>query len=131
MNVYTSSKGTQRRFRPQNILYLTGSINYCHIYLTTGEVVLMSRTLKHYESVWPSFIRVHKRILINPMYAISICLAPRIRDHSHVIMANKAVLTIARRRLQLVQQALEPFQLTYYASETTPSKFSTGVIAHL
>ncbi|GAB4039662.1 LytTR family transcriptional regulator DNA-binding domain-containing protein [Spirosoma gilvum] len=106
MKPYTSAKGAQFRTSPSKILYLIGDINYCRIYLINGEVVLMSHTLKWYEDRWPSFLRIHKRVLINPTYAYSLHMSPHSRNNSHVIMDNQASLPIARRRLIQVQDKL-------------------------
>ncbi|GAB4047803.1 LytR/AlgR family response regulator transcription factor [Spirosoma litoris] len=97
-------KGAHIRTQLAQILYLIGDINYSRIHLVNGEIILMSRTLKWYESRWPSFIRIHKRVLINSQYAQHIKLAPQPRDTSQLIMTNGAELPIARRRLSLVKQ---------------------------
>lgn len=66
----------------------------------------MAHTLKWYAARWPGFVRVHKQFLINPDYASQLTLAPRLRDHSYVVMQDNTSLLISRRRLQHVQQQL-------------------------
>lgn len=106
MNRSRLPKRRPTRLYPNRVLYIRGDVNYCYLYLTTGEVRLMAHTLKWYESRWASFVRVHKGVLINPLYATSIHLAPRLRENSHVVMADAATLAISRRRLLEVRQQL-------------------------
>lgn len=104
---YRTRKGAHFRAQLAQILYLTGEINYSRIHLINGEVVLMSHTLKWYEGRWPSFIRIHKQVLINPQHARQVKLAPRLRDNSQLVMTNQTELPIARRRLSQVMQTLD------------------------
>lgn len=111
MKLYTSDKGAQLRIDPTDVLYLVGESNYCRLYLVTGEIVLMSYTLKWYEERWPSFIRIHKQTLINPQYALLLHLASHLRGNSYVLMDNYASLPISRRRLPQVQEVLAHLQI--------------------
>ncbi|WP_460962429.1 LytTR family transcriptional regulator DNA-binding domain-containing protein [Spirosoma litoris] len=105
-NVFSSSKGKQVRIDPQRVLYLTGDVNYCYLHLLDGAVLLMARTLKWYAQRWPHFLRVHKQVLINPVYACEFTLAPSLRLPSYLIMSNQARVPISRRRLPLVRHQL-------------------------
>ena len=104
LKAHPATKGAQFRTCPSQILYLTGDVNYCHIHLANGQMVLMSHTLKWYEERWPGFIRIHKQALTNPTYARSLHLSIPFSRHGYVSMADQTVLPIARRRLAPVQK---------------------------
>lgn len=87
----------QHKFVPSKVLYLTGDINYCTVYLLDGKEILSSRTLKWYSERWPNFIRIHKAHLVNPEHIYS-CILSSSTD-AHLIMRNGARLTIGRRRI--------------------------------
>jgi len=50
----------------RNILYCQSSGNYCHLFFENGKSLLISKTLKHVQSVLPPdlFHRVHQSYLI-------------------------------------------------------------------
>lgn len=105
-NSYQPRKGAHFRTQLAHTLYLTGEINYSRIHLATGQVILMSHTLKWYEGRWLSFIRIHKQTLINPNYARSFILSSTLREAIYVVMADSAKLLVARRRLSLIRKKL-------------------------
>jgi two-component system LytT family response regulator len=94
----------QHKFDPQQVLYLTGDVNYCTIYLLNGKAILSSRTLKWYSDRWPQFIRNHKAHLINPQHVHSCIILSSI--DAHLVMRDGARLQISRRRIYAVTKQL-------------------------
>ncbi|WP_460911853.1 LytR/AlgR family response regulator transcription factor [Spirosoma areae] len=96
MKRYTAAQ-LQHNFAPDQILYLTGDINYCFVHLLSGEQILTSRTLKWYGERWPHFVRIHKGSLINPKHIHRCMLVSP--TTAYLIMSNNAHLPISRRRI--------------------------------
>lgn len=94
----------QHKFDPNQVLYLTGDVNYCYVHLMNGKVILSSRTLKWYSDRWPQFMRIHKANLINPQHIHSCIVVSSIV--AHLIMRNGARLPIGRRRISAVVDQL-------------------------
>ncbi|QDK79985.1 LytTR family transcriptional regulator [Spirosoma sp. KCTC 42546] len=94
----------QHKFDPNQVLYLTGDVNYCSVHLLNGKAILSSRTLKWYNDRWPHFIRIHKANLINPQHIHSCIVVSSIV--AHLIMRNGARLPIGRRRISAVVDQL-------------------------
>ncbi|MVM33592.1 LytTR family transcriptional regulator [Spirosoma sp. HMF4905] len=94
----------QHKFDPEKVIYLTGDVNYCTVYLLNGKTVLTSRTLKWYNDRWPQFMRVHKGSLVNPEQIHSCVVVSSIV--AHLIMRNGARLPIGRRRISEVVEQL-------------------------
>ena len=92
---------------PQEVLYLTGNINYCYLHLISGEVILTCRTLKWFSNQWPTFLRVHRNALINLSHVHHYQLSEKSTLPSHVVMADNARIEIARRRAETVSQLLK------------------------
>lgn len=78
------------------ILYLEADRNYTRFYLQDGSKELISKTLKHYESLLHSqgFYRIHQTYLIQLRYVDRF----RKTDGGLVEMINGASLPIARQR---------------------------------
>ncbi|QMW06063.1 LytTR family DNA-binding domain-containing protein [Spirosoma foliorum] len=89
-------------FEPKTVLYLTGDVNYSHVHLLSGQIILSCRTLKWFAQQWPYFIRVHKQALVNPIYIHQLNLGPTLRSNSYLIMQDAAQLAISRRRVASV-----------------------------
>ncbi|MVM32454.1 LytTR family transcriptional regulator [Spirosoma sp. HMF4905] len=94
----------QLKFESAQVLYLSGDINYCTLYLLNGKSILTSRTLKWYSALWPQFIRIHKANLVNPEHIYSCVVVSSII--AHLIMRNGSRLPIGRRRISEVVQQL-------------------------
>lgn len=105
-------KRGEHHYDPEQVLYLTGNINYCYLHMTNGEVILSCRTLKWFASQWTHFLRVHKNSLINLAYVTFCKVSERVTDPNYVIMADQTQLDIARRRVLSVAQALAQLENT-------------------
>lgn len=99
-------------FDPQTVLYLRGDINYSHVHLTNGQVILACRTLKWFEDQWPHFMRPHKQALVNPAYIHQLTLGSTLRATSYLIMQDEARLAISRRRVPIVVEQLNQIDIT-------------------
>jgi two-component system LytT family response regulator len=79
-----------------DIVYLEASINYTHIYLTSKQKYVVSRTIKDFEEILPAerFIRIHSSYIINKDY-----LEKYIRgDGGQVVLATGITLDVAKRK---------------------------------
>ncbi|GAB4017853.1 LytTR family transcriptional regulator [Spirosoma sp. KCTC 42546] len=121
----------QHKFAPQKVLYLTGDINYCTLYLLDGKAILSSRTLKWYFERWPNFVRIHKAHLVNPDHIYS-CVLSSSTD-AHLIMRNGARLTIGRRRIVDVieQLGIDLPNKSYQSTHLLNPEWNTLVPAHV
>ncbi|MFN8275952.1 MAG: LytTR family DNA-binding domain-containing protein [Chitinophagales bacterium] len=70
---FPTDKGL-RLISPDDIIYCRSDNNYTHVVMTTGERLLVSQTLKRYESQLArfGFMRTHQSFLINPRHIVSI-----------------------------------------------------------
>ena len=89
------------RAAPEDVLYLTGDENgpYSNIHLVYGGVILTCRVLKWYEDKWPTFLRIHKRVLINKAHIISYRADSQMSSRKFVMLSNRTEFEIARRRV--------------------------------
>ncbi|GAB4025102.1 LytR/AlgR family response regulator transcription factor [Spirosoma gilvum] len=90
----------QHKFDPEQVIYLTGDVNYSSVYLENGKIIYTSRTLKWHHDRWPNFLRIHKASLINPDYIHHCKVLSSIV--AYVTMKNGAVLPVGRRRIHEV-----------------------------
>jgi two-component system, LytTR family, response regulator len=80
----------------EDIIYLEASANYTQIHLPGGTKLMASRNLKEFEELLPTetFIRIHHSFIININ-----CVEKYIRgDGGQVVLSNKAVLDVAKRK---------------------------------
>lgn len=104
-------KRGEHHYDPQTVLYLTGNINYCYLHMANGAVILSCRTLKWFADQWPTFLRVHKKTLINQAYISSCKTAENSRDTNYIVMTDQTQIEIARRRAPSVLSILAQRQL--------------------
>lgn len=80
----------------QDIIRCTGERNYTRFFLTSGEQVLSSYTLKEYEQILEShnFFRLHQSDIINLKHMKSYIK----NDGGYVIMSDGSEVQISRRR---------------------------------
>ncbi|TKG94038.1 response regulator transcription factor [Puteibacter caeruleilacunae] len=87
------------------IIRCQGENNYTHIYLTNGDHVLVSKTLKEYEELLgeSGFIRVHQSHLINREYIRSY----EKQDGGYIKMTDDSTISISRQRKENVLRILK------------------------
>ena len=80
----------------EDILYLEGDDNYTSFYLNKHKKVIVSKTLKDYESLLSDlgFFRIHKSNIINLLHLKNI----NIENGVDVVMSDGKTLTVSRRR---------------------------------
>lgn len=79
-----------------NIVYCQAEENYCKIFTTRNEAILVARTLKNIEELLPEelFFRIHKSYLVNMNYIKSYSKM----DGYKIMLENGVELDVATRR---------------------------------
>lgn len=95
-----------------DIRYMTGDGNYTKIHLASGEVVIMSVTLKEYERRLPGFIRIHKQTMVNPAHIARFHY--RTREDSLVIMQDDTSFLVSRRRRSAIWKQWTDYKFPEY-----------------
>jgi two-component system, LytTR family, response regulator len=85
-----------RMERIDNIVYCQADENYTQIYTSSGESILVSRTLKAVEELLPAayFYRIHKSYLVNLNFVKEYTRA----EGHHIHLDNGVKLEVATRR---------------------------------
>ncbi|MDR0793897.1 MAG: LytTR family DNA-binding domain-containing protein [Chitinophagaceae bacterium] len=80
----------------KNIAYMEANNNYTRLYLTDGEGITVSRTLKEFEDMLPAdkFFRIHHSYLINTDYLERYIIG----EGGQVIMNTGATLPVSKRK---------------------------------
>jgi len=80
----------------KEILYLQSDVNYTHFFLSNGEQILVSKSLKEYDSLLAgaNFFRIHQSYLVNIQYVKKILK----EDGGIVQLKNNVQLPISRRK---------------------------------
>lgn len=103
--IFVSMIGEIRVINLNDVIYFGASGPYTKIFLTSGEVLTCSESIKSYsESLekHPEFVRIHRSFLINKPFISSILRKP---GNISVKMCNGDLLTIAQqRRTEIFQQ---------------------------
>lgn len=89
----------------EEIYYCESDGGYTHFFLTSGKVILISKTLKEVEEVLESkgFCRIHHGFLINVRYVVKYLRG----DGGEVIMANNKNIPVSRNKKQEFLNLLE------------------------
>jgi two-component system LytT family response regulator len=93
----------------KDIIRCEGENNYTNVFLTNGENVLVSRTLKDFEELLEEngFIRVHQSHLIN----IEKIQSYEKKDGGFFKMSDKSTVYISRQRRDKVMQVLSKWRV--------------------
>ncbi len=91
--------------RLSDIIRLESDINYTRFHLTSGNKVLVTRTLKEFDGMLSDngFIRVHQSHLVNIEHIVEFVKA----DGGHLNLDDGNYVPVSSRRKSLVLQALE------------------------
>jgi len=86
-----------RLVKTSEILYLEADDNYCRIFLTGKEKILVTKSLKSYEDeLSPNiFFRCHKSYLVNISHIKEYVIG---RNESKIILNDTTSIQVARRR---------------------------------
>jgi DNA-binding LytR/AlgR family response regulator len=101
---------------PSLLAYFSGANNYAWLQFRNGERRLLAKPLTYFEERLPTFIRVHKTALINPVCVMGVQHPPRPKMAGSVRMQDGIELPVSRRRWRDVLRSLE----TLAQQETLP-----------
>jgi two-component system LytT family response regulator len=92
----------------KEIVRCEGENNYTHVYLTNGEKILVTRTLKDFEELLEDsgFLRVHQSHLINLKHIRTF----EKKDGGHIQMCDKSIVHISRQRREKVMNLLSSWK---------------------
>ena len=92
-------------FSVKDIIHCRAEVNYTHFFFTSGEKLLVVKTLKEYEDLLNDcgFIRVHKSHLINVHHVKSYTRG----EGGTVTMSDGTVIDVSRRKKEEFLQRLE------------------------
>ncbi len=93
--------------QPALLAYFVGADNYAWLQFRNGERRLLAKPLVYFEERLPSFIRIHKTALINPVYISSLQTPPRSKMAGSVRLLDGTELPVSRRRWQKVVQLVQ------------------------
>ena len=83
---------------PVLISHLSGANNYSFVHFRTGEQLLVSKSLRFLEHQLPSFIRIHKTLLVNPTCVVTLQSHASTKNSGAVILEDGTVLPVSRRQ---------------------------------
>ena len=90
-------------YLPSEIIHCEGESNYTKFFLEGGKTLMVSHTLKDYESILGDygFLRVHKSHLVNLKYVSSV------DREGHLRLQNGQSIPVSRRRKEEVMSMLK------------------------
>ncbi|GAB3024049.1 LytTR family transcriptional regulator DNA-binding domain-containing protein [Spirosoma pulveris] len=92
---------------PNLITHLLGANNYCWIYYRNGDKKLLAKPISYLQDELPGFIRTHKSVLINPIYARTLTAPPRQKMAGEIQLESGLIFPVSRRRWNEVAEALD------------------------
>ncbi len=93
--------------QPSLLAYFVGADNYAWLQFRSGERRLLAKPLVYFEERLPSFIRIHKTALVNPVYISSLQTPPRSKMAGSVRLLDGTELPVSRRRWPKVFQLIQ------------------------
>ena len=99
----------KRTVSVDEIVRLEGSGNYTNFFLKDGTKMLVSRTLKEYETLLDgqSFVRVHKSCIVNLGFVRKFF----VKKEGELELTDGQQVKISRRRAQMFMDRIREFQL--------------------
>lgn len=81
----------------ETVIYLRAESNYSEVFLTSGKIVILSKTLKKLESVLEpfGFFRTHKSYLVNLKHVVSSSVYD---EQDQIKLTNNHRVDLSRRR---------------------------------
>ncbi len=98
----------KRTVSVDEIVRLEGSGNYTNFFLKDGTKMLVSRTLKEYETLLDgqAFVRVHKSCIVNLEFVRKFY----VKKEGELELADGQQIKISRRRAQMFMDRIRDFQ---------------------
>lgn len=94
--------------QPVLLAYFVGANNYTWLHFRNGEQRLLAKPLTYFEQRLPTFVRVHKTALVNPVCVAHVVPPPRPKMNGAVRMRDGMELAVSRRRWPQVASLLQP-----------------------
>ncbi|GAB4034997.1 LytR/AlgR family response regulator transcription factor [Spirosoma gilvum] len=102
---------TSKRTVPvQTIEYLEAMGNYTMVHMMGQKPMLVAITLKRFEERLPTFLRIHKGILVNPIHIVTYRI--RYESNPFVELSRERQLTVSRRQIRRLRPTLAAFSST-------------------
>ncbi len=104
--VLTSSK-KYKFLRPEAIIYCSSKNYSTQVYFTSGESMLITKTLKEFENILGAygFLRIHNSHLINSVHIKSINRSSK--GSASVVLSGEVELPVSRRRKEILLDYLK------------------------
>jgi DNA-binding LytR/AlgR family response regulator len=96
--------GFYKLIPPESLVWIEGEGNYSVVHFDNQQTYLASVTLKWFERQLSSFIRVHRKALVNPGCIRSLTFEGA--NQGAVILKDGRTLPISRNRMNDVKQRL-------------------------
>ncbi len=98
----------KRTVSVDEIVRLEGSGNYTNFFLKDGTKMLVSRTLKEYETLLDgqAFVRVHKSCIVNLVFVRKFF----VKKEGELELTDGQQVKISRRRAQMFMDRIRDFQ---------------------
>jgi two-component system LytT family response regulator len=101
---------TRRSVSVASIEYMEAMGNYTSIHLVGQKPILVATTLKRYAERLPSFLRIHKGLLVNPSHILA--SRTRYTRTPYVQLSRNRQLPISRRQTRQLGNQLSSFPLS-------------------
>lgn len=90
---------------PATVLYVGGDNNYSRVRFTNGKELVVSKTLRLIEDMFPKsdFVRVHKSYLVNTEFITRYVRS----DGGYIVMSNGEKLPVSRQRKSDIGQLFQ------------------------
>ncbi len=85
------------------IMYLKADANYTIFHLVNGKKLVMSYTLKTYETTHSSFLRIHRGTLLNPRFIKGL---ERDGLYAHIRLKDGSRMAVSRRRMGTINNII-------------------------
>jgi two-component system LytT family response regulator len=94
--ILLNAAGVQHVVQVPDIVHLEGDGNYATVHISSGEKILVSKPLKHFEDILPAkyFYRVHQSHIVNLAFVKSV----QNGDSQMINLSNGKSVPLARRK---------------------------------
>lgn len=100
--------GDNQPIAVQEIVWLEGDSNYTRVHFQNRKVQLITRTLKWFDDELPDFLRIHRSILVNPVFVRHLI---RRADNTVILqLKDGSKLAVSRRRIRQTNLDLTAFR---------------------
>ncbi|HVO74386.1 MAG TPA: response regulator [Ignavibacteriaceae bacterium] len=106
-HIFLEIKNQPKLIKVNSILCITAYVDYTHVFLSTGEKVMVRRLLKKWEEILPGkiFLRIHRSTIINLNYILKV---EKWFNHSFAIYLeqNEKPFIVSRRFSSVLKNKL-------------------------